>query len=453
MKTQQADLVVSTLGARTVRSPLGLSAAPGGGVAEYVRDDARVAMDVETSEGRPLETLLFEKAGPRQEIFFDPAVARVAVVTCGGLCPGINNVIRSMVLELHHRYGVADVRGYRYGFEGMNPAAGLEPLRLDPAAVDAIHRQGGSVLGQSRGQQDCAVLVDTLVRDRVDVLFAVGGDGTLRGAHGIAAEIARRGAKIAVVGVPKTIDNDVPWVDRTFGFDTAVEIARLAVDAAHTEAIGARNGVGVVKLMGRDAGFIAAAATLASHEVNFCLVPEIPFDLSGPDGLLAALARRLDRRGHALIVVAEGCAAFLAGAADAPRDASGNCRYANGGLDVGPYLRDAIHGHFTALGVQVTVKYIDPGYMIRSVPANAGDAILCDSLARHAVHAGMAGKTDIVVGRWHRSFTHLPLSVATASRKRLDPDGELWLAVTETTGQPRLTAPRGPRDVVVPPAG
>jgi 6-phosphofructokinase 1 len=437
----QAQLDVRTLGDRAFPSPLELSTVAGDGIADYVPDEARVALSVEIMAGAaPPAPLLFEKAGPRQSIFFDPPRTRAGIVTCGGLCPGINNVVRSMVLELHYKYGVREILGFRYGYEGLNPAGGIEPVRLGPEEVRSVHRMGGSFLGLSRGRQEPSVMVDTLARLGVDVIFAVGGDGTLRGAHALHEEIARRGLGIAVVGVPKTIDNDIPFVDKSFGYDTAVEIARQAVDAGHTEATGARNGIGIVKLMGRESGFIAAAATLASLDVNFCLIPEVRFDLEGPSGLFAALERRLGERAHALIVVAEGCGASLDLEA-AERDASGNVRYSAAGADIGPRLRDAIARHFAAIGAPVTVKYIDPSYMIRSVPANASDSIFCDSLARHAVHAGMAGKTDLVIGRLHRIFTHVPLLIATGERKRINPDGDIWLAVSETTGQPPLVPP------------
>jgi 6-phosphofructokinase 1 len=237
--------------------------------------------------------------------------------------------------------------------------------------------------------------------------------------------------------VPKTVDNDVAFVDKTFGFDTAVEMARSAIACAHAEALGAKMGVGIVKLMGRDSGFIAASATLASGDVNFCLVPECRFDMTGPKGLLVELEKRLLARGHAVIVVAEGCGASLVGSG-AERDASGNVRYASAALDVGPRLRDSVVEYFEGRKLPVTVKYIDPSYMIRSVPENASDTIFCDGLAREAVHAGMAGKTDLVIGRWHRLFTHVPLVAATSTRKRIDSEGATWLAVTETTGQPHL---------------
>jgi 6-phosphofructokinase 1 len=308
---------------------------------------------------------------------------------------------------------------------------------LRPFDVMHVHHQGGSFLGVSRGAHDVGAMVDTLQKLEVDVLLAIGGDGTMRGAHAISEEVARRGAKIAVIGVPKTIDNDIEFVDKSFGFETAVEMARLAVDTAHTEAFSAHNGIGIVKLMGRDAGFLAAAATLASREANFCLIPEIPFDLEGPRGLLAALETRLANRRHAVIVVAEGCGARLV-REGAVRDPSGNIRYTHPDVDIGIRLRDEIERHFREKNVPIVLKYIDPSYLVRGVPANAQDSIFCDALARNAVHAAMAGKTDILVGRLHRLFTHVPLPVVANTARRVDPDGPLWLAVTEATGQPRL---------------
>jgi 6-phosphofructokinase 1 len=430
--------LVRTLGTPTVASPLALSTVPDDEVADYVPDDARVLYEVEFSASRAASpSLAFEKAGPRARIFFDPARTTAGIVTCGGLCPGINNVVRSIVLELHHKYRVSRVLGFRYGYSGLDPADAGTPAQLTPADVADIHRHGGSSLGVSRGAPTVAHMVDELQRHDVQILFTIGGDGTQRGAHAIALEAERRGLVLAVVGVPKTIDNDVPFVDKTFGHETAVEIARQAVDAAHAEARAALDGIGIVKLMGRDAGFVAAAATLASREVNFCLVPEVSFELAGPHGLFAALEARLATRHHAVIVVAEGCAARHVDATS-QRDASGNVRYGSTELDFGPRLCSAVSSHFRAAKKPVVVKYIDPSYMIRSVPANAFDSIYCDALARHAVHAGMAGKTDLLIGRAHGIFTHVPLAMVSTDKKRIDPDGAMWLAVTEATGQPRL---------------
>ena len=432
-------LRVDSVGACTIHSPLNLSTVPNDEIADYVPDDARVLLDVERSAGQPVDVSLdFEKAGPREMICFEPENTRAAIVTCGGLCPGINHVIRSIVLQLHYNYNVSDILGYRYGYRGLNPDRGSPPVALNPDNVGTIHTAGGSFLGVSRGGEDIKTIADTLERDNVKILFAVGGDGTLRGAMALYEEIKRRGVPISIVGVPKTIDNDIAYVDKTFGFDTAVGVARVAIDGAHTEAKSAHNGIGLVKLMGRDSGFIAASASLASLEVNYCLVPEVHFDLEGPHGLLEQLRLRLERRKHALIVVAEGCARNLS-SGPIGHDASGNAQYGGAEFDVGLFLKDQINGYFKQLSIPTTLKYIDPSYMVRSVPANANDSIFCDILARHAVHAGMAGKTGLVIGRWHNIFTHVPLGVATSKKKRIDPDSALWLAVTETTGQPDLS--------------
>lgn len=408
---------VRALGARTIPSPLGL---------EYVEDDERVLVDVQLRSGdRPHTSRAFEKAGPRSHLFFDPAATRAGIVTAGGLCPGINNVIRTIVLQLFHKYGVRSILGFRYGFAGLDPSSHVEPISLTLDDVRHIHTRGGTILGTSRGMHDVGRMVETLDARGVDVLFVIGGDGSMRGAHAIAEEAIARGKKIAVVGVPKTIDNDIPWVDKSFGFETAVAMARTVIDAAHSEAISAADGVGLVKLMGREAGFIAAHATLASHDVDACLIPEVPLSL---ERLFAYVERRIATRRHAVIVVAEGCAKQLVSTDGAPRDASGNLDFGSERLDVGRILARRFERY--------TLKYIDPSYMIRGVPAEAVDAILCDDLARSAVHAAMAGKTDILVGRWHRVFTHVPLPLVLSEKKRIDPRGPLWRAVLETTGQP-----------------
>jgi 6-phosphofructokinase 1 len=371
----------------------------------------------------------FEKAGPREKIYFDPAKLKCGIVTCGGLCPGLNDVIRALVLSLFHNYKVKTVFGFPYGYEGLSYRYGHAPLELDPGAVSRIHEYGGTILGSSRGHQDIGEMVDTLDRMNIGILFAVGGDGTLRGAQAIAAEIADRGLKISVVGIPKTIDNDISYVERSFGFETAVSMAVEAIDAAHTEAKGARNGIGLVKLMGRESGFIATFASLARSDVNFCLIPEVPFSL---DKLCAAVEDRLRQRGHAVIVVAEGAGQDLVGDT-AERDASGNVKF----KDVGLYLKDRINDYFKGIGMESTLKYIDPSYTIRGVPANAYDSAFCLLLGQNAVHAGMAGRTNMVVGYWMNTFTHVPIPLAVSARKKVDPEGWVWGSVLTSTGQPK----------------
>ncbi|MBN2023874.1 MAG: ATP-dependent 6-phosphofructokinase [Pirellulales bacterium] len=424
---------IPTLGPARFASPLKRSTLRGDGLGRFIAESrwVRHAIDLDESHPAP-EELLFEKAGARERLFFDPAKTRAAVVTCGGLCPGLNNVIRSIFLELAMNYGVPEVLGIRYGYEGLNPKVGLPPLRLSMEYVDNIHEEGGSVLGSSRGEQDPAVIVDFLQQRKIDVLFCVGGDGTQRGAHRIHEEVHRRGLPIAVVGIPKTIDNDIAYCEQSFGLITAVEQADAVLRGAHAEARGARNGIGLVKVMGRDAGFIAALATLASQEVNFTLIPELPFALDGPGGFLAALERRILDRQHALIVVAEGAGQDLMGTKCQARDASGNLLH----NDVGPFLKGRIAEHFAARGIPVSIKYIDPSYTIRSVSANCEDSILCDQFARRAVHAAMAGKTDVLVCTCHRTFIHVPIAMATASKRRVDVEGEMWSLVLSATGQP-----------------
>ncbi len=418
---------VARLGGPTFATPLP-TPAPG-----FVEDGVRVVLDPVLAV-QHADVASFEKAGPRARLAFEASDARVGIVTCGGLCPGINNAVRALFMELHHGYGVPEVFGFRFGLEGLVRG---EPSRLTPALLRPAHRMGGSILGTSRGRQQVSAMVDTLVRLGLNVLFLVGGNGTLRAADALHQEITRRGLRIGVVVLPKTIDDDVPLLDKTFGFATAVEHARAAIDAAHVEATGARHGIGIVKLMGRDAGFIAATATLASAEVNFCMLPEYPFALGGDQGLLAALEERVVRRGHAVVVVAEGCGAALVGPG-APRDPSGNLRYAAPELDIGTHLRDAVKAHFAASGVPATVKYIDPSYTIRAAPANAADAVYCAHLGRHAAHAGMAGRTGVLVGRVHGLFVHVPVPMAMRDTRHVEAD--LWQAVREVTGQPALGA-------------
>lgn len=430
---QSMDTTISTLGPATVASPLKLSTSLTDAAPDYISDAARVRYKVELSGPDDLaDDLTFEKAGPRQQIFFDPAKTRAAIVTCGGICPGLNNVIRSVFLELHHRYGVPEVLGLRYGYAGLNPAVGEPPMLLNSDFVDDIHEHGGTILGSSRGPQPPEVMVDFLVARGINLLVCVGGDGTLRGAAAVAQEAMRRKLPIAVVGVPKTIDNDVMYVERTFGVGTAIERAAAVLECAHAEAKSAFNGVGLVRVMGREAGFIAAGATLASQEVNFTLIPEVPFELNGPAGFLEALRVRLIKRRHAVVVVAEGAGQHLIPTATTGTDASGNRKFG----DIGPFLKEQILSYCKQRQTPVDVKYFDPSYYIRSVAANSEDCILCDQFARAAVHAGMAGKTNVVIGLWHGKFTHVPIPMAVSAKKQINPEDRLWASVLAATGQP-----------------
>jgi 6-phosphofructokinase 1 len=422
--TLPPDFRTDSLGECTIVSPLRAT--------RFMDTSKRLLFRADIDELREqfragVEPPAFELAGPQEKIYFDPSTLRCGIVTCGGLCPGLNDVIRSIVFCLHEKYGIAKVYGFRFGYAGLVNRSALTPIELTTRRVSQIHEVGGTVLGSSRGPQPVDDMVDTLERLGIQLLFTIGGDGTLRGAHSIVEEIRRRELNIAVVGVPKTIDNDISFIDMSFGFDTAVEAARQATRAAYVEASCHRSGIGLVKLMGRDSGFIASFATLADTQVGLCLVPENAF---GIDGIVRAARQRIERDGYVVIVVAEGAGQELLAEA-AEWDASGNRRHG----DVGTFLRDKLPEAFRAQGISVSLKYIDPSYMIRSLPANARDANFCLRLGHAAVHAGMAGKTDTVIGSWRRRLTYVPIPMAVSSRKTVDPDGYLWRTVLSVTGQ------------------
>ncbi len=402
---------------------------------KYVNDNEQVLVysmreDLEAYRHSELTPPMFEVAGAREKIFFDPSELKCGIVTCGGLCPGLNDVIRSIVLTLSWQYGVKKVLGFYYGYEGISSQAKKAPMELTPDSVDDIHYDAGTILGSSRGPQEPSDMIATLVKHGIGILFVIGGDGTFAGGHAIAQEIKKQGLAISVIGIPKTIDNDIYCCDRTFGFTTAVEEAGRSIYAAHAEAKAAWNGVGLVKLMGRDSGFITAYASLANSDVNFCLVPEMPFELEGECGFLARLEKRLERKHHAVIVVAEGAGGNLVKATE-KADASGNVKY----QDIGLFLKEHIQNYFKSKSKPLTIKYIDPSYNIRSCRANSFDSAFCLLLGQNAVHAGMAGKTDMFVAYWNKQFTHVPFTAAIGKRKKLDPDGEIWQMLLATTKQ------------------
>ena len=431
------DFIVTSLGKCNVDSPLKQGRKEDSPLYKFVQDDERIIYDTS------LENFLkyresgelpvsFEKAGPKEKLFFEPAKTKVAIVTCGGLCPGLNNVIRSLVNQLYYRYGISRIIGIKYGYEGFVSSYNHPIVELTAPMVSNIHLIGGSILGSSRGNQEVDKIVDTLEIMNINILFCIGGDGTLRGAHDIYKEIEKRNLKISVAGIPKTIDNDIDLIQKSFGFETAFSVAQDIIKNAHNEAAGAYNGIALIKLMGRDSGFIAATAALSVQEVNFVLVPESEFDLYGTRGFLKVLRKRLEERKHAVVVVAEGAGQHLFENADSEKDASGNIKH----KDIGIFLKEKISEEFKNKNFPHSIRYIDPSYIIRSTPANANDSKFCNLLAQNAVHAALAGKTDFVVGFWNEHFTLMPIPMVTSKRKKIDVEGELWWNVLEATGQP-----------------
>ena len=430
------DFTVDNLGECKVLSPIELSKEHGEFRAAYVKDSSYVrqtvnVFDKSKAEASDMSTLL-EKAGPREHIYFEPSKVVAGICTCGGLCPGLNDVIRAVVRCLWNRYGVRKIMGIQFGYKGFFKDQGYEPIMLNPDNVDTIHKIGGTFLGTSRGGGDrTSEIVDSIEELGINQMFIIGGDGTQRGALDIGNEVQRRGLKVAVVGIPKTVDNDLEFIDRSFGFETAVQQATKAVNSVHMEAHSQIGGIGLVKLMGRESGFIATATALASHETNFCLIPEVPFELDGPNGFLHHLEDRLERRGHAVIVVAEGAGQELLEATNAT-DASGNKKLA----DIGVFLKDKITEYFNQKKIHINLKYIDPSYEVRAAVTTANDSLYCERLGNNAVHAAMAGKTKIVIGLVHDKYVHIPISMATLKRNTVDPESSLWRDCLDATLQP-----------------
>lgn len=438
--TDIPDFSIMRLGKCTIDSPMPSDPRRPHTRVQYVADDEKILYDSRLStfmnRNVPIEQLPgLELAGPREKIYFDPSKSRAGIVTCGGLCPGLNDVIRGLTLGLYYLYGVRKIYGFQYGYEGFISKYGHDVISLTPEVVDLIHERGGTILSSSRGEQSTEEVVNCLDRMDINILFIIGGDGTMRGGMDIVREIEKRQLNIAVVGIPKTIDNDLAFTDNSFGFMTAYSTAVGSIRSAHVEANGAPNGIGLVRLMGRHSGFIACYATLAMPDVNFVLIPEIPFELDGANGLYETLRRRLERRGHAVVVVAEGAGQDLL-QADGTRevDASGNVKL----KDIGIYLRDGIAGWFKSRNIPANLKYIDPSYLIRSVPSDPVDSVFCGQLSRAAVHAAMTGRTGMLVGNHKSHFVHVPIQTAISRRKTVDPQSDLWRSVVESTGQPAL---------------
>ncbi len=423
----KCQMIMETLGEATLPTPIYPPFAPEKLVPIYLNEEFINGLDDAEKVCMPMT---FEEAGAREKIFFDPAKSKAAIVTCGGLCPGLNDVIRSIVMELWHGYGMRSILGIRFGLEGFIPKYGHEVMELTAQNVSNIHMFGGTILGSSRGAQSFEEIVHSLERLEVDMLFVLGGDGSMKAANAIHREVEKQGKKISVIGIPKTIDNDINFVSQSFGFETAVEAATQALACAHTEAIGMHNGIGLVKLMGRESGFIATHATLSLSVVNFLLVPETPFSLHGEGGFLPALEERLKHRQHAVIVVAEGAGQHLLPSTN-ETDSSGNTVL----QDVGEFLQKEIKDYFKDKDIPIGLKYIDPSYIVRAVPANPGDRVYCGFLGRYAVHAAMSGRTATVIAKVLGHYVHLPFDLVTAKRRKIDISSPYWRSALAATGQ------------------
>ncbi|KAJ7526003.1 hypothetical protein O6H91_17G077200 [Diphasiastrum complanatum] len=405
----------------------------------FVHDTDMVARQVaiDTSDPTSQTHAYFPRAGPRERVIYKPEDVKAAIVTCGGLCPGMNAVIRELVIGLWYQYGVRDVQGIQAGYRGFYS---MEWVPLSPKVVDHWHKIGGTVLGTSRGGFDLEKIISSIEKSCCNVIFIIGGDGTLRGALKIMDEVTRKGLRVTIACIPKTVDNDVGIIDRSFGFQTAVEAAQAAINAAHVEAESTPNGVGLVKLMGRYSGHIALDATLSSRDVDCCLIPEVPFFLHGEGGLLEFMEQRLKANGHAVIVMAEGAGQDLI-----PRegensiDDSGNV--AN--LDIGPWLSKQLKQWWKEKYPDrlFTVKYIDPTYMVRAIPSNATDTIYCTLLAHSTIHGAMAGYTGFVGGVVNGNYCYIPLDQVAQAKHFVNVNDHTWAWVRSVSNQPDFIKP------------
>ncbi|XP_020687355.1 ATP-dependent 6-phosphofructokinase 6 isoform X1 [Dendrobium catenatum] len=398
----------------------------------FVNIDDTVAQKIVVHKSSPRGTH-FRRAGPRQKVYFESDEVHACIVTCGGLCPGLNTVIRELVCGLSHMYGVSRILGIEGGYKGFYAR---NTVQLTPKSVNDIHKRGGTILGTSRGGHDTSKIVDSIQDRRINQVYIIGGDGTQKGASVIFQEIRRRGLKVSVVGIPKTIDNDIAVIDKSFGFDTAVEEAQRAINAAHVEAGSVEHGIGVVKLMGRYSGFIAMYATLASRDVDCCLIPESPFYLEGKGGLYEFIEKRLKENGHMVLVVAEGAGQELI--AESMRsmdheDASGNKLL----LDIGLWLSQKIKDYFSSKKkMTINLKYIDPTYMIRAIPSNASDNVYCTLLAQSAVHGAMAGYTGFTVAPVNGRHAYIPFYRITETQNKVVITDRMWARLLSSTNQP-----------------
>ena len=432
----------SVLDARRTPSPLRRSPDSLGASCEYECDENGDFVASESDECNTCEFVpeFCKRAGPRAVIYHKPEEVHAAIVNCGGLCPGINDVIRSVVTTLEVGYGVKNISGIRFGFSGFW-REGAENIKLTRKNTSGLQKQGGSVIGCGRGGGDVPKIVDSIERQGINMVFVIGGNGSHAGANASSDECAARGLKVSVVGIPKTIDNDILHIDKTFGFDTAVEEAQKAIRAAVTEAKSALNGVGVVKLMGRQSGFIAMNASLANGDVDVCLIPEVDFAMEGTSGVVRHIKNLLALQGHAVVVLAEG--------------AGQEYVTSSGGTDKGgnPILGDIGKWFVKRLKAEMRcdVKYIDPTYMVRGITANAHDSIYCTVLGQNAVHGAFAGYTGISIGMVNTHAVFLPIPRLIERERLVDPDGRMWHRLLTSTGQPDFVScecdePR--RDVV-----
>jgi ATP-dependent phosphofructokinase / diphosphate-dependent phosphofructokinase len=335
-------------------------------------------------------------------------MARIGVLTGGGDCPGLNAVIRGIVRAGVNRHG-HEVVGFRYGWAGVLESNTTE---LTPQNTAGILPRGGTILGSSRtnpykdGADGTAAVRESMERDGVDVLIPIGGEDTL----GVAGRLSADG--VPVVGVPKTIDNDLAGTDYTFGFDTAVQICTDAIDRLHTTAE-SHNRVIVVEVMGRHAGHIAIHSGMAGG-ADVILIPERPFDI---DEVAESIRRRhASGKTFSIVVVSEGAM---------PREGQGLTTIGGGGTDA--------FGHERLGGIAVTLereleertgyetRMTILGHVQRGGTPTAYDRVLATRFGVEAVNAASDGEFGTMVALRSTEILRVPLADALAEPKLVDP--------------------------------
>mmetsp|Transcript_20291 Transcript_20291/g.48093 ORF Transcript_20291/g.48093 Transcript_20291/m.48093 type:complete len:415 (+) Transcript_20291:167-1411(+) len=381
--------------------------------------------DPDTQKPNPLLSSGCLRANAARQLFWEPNKVKAAVVTCGGLCPGLNSIIRGVTKCLWNEYGVREILGITAGYNGLSDPETHPPVKLTEEMVRDIHMKGGSIIKAARGGFDAEKICDNLQRLGITVLFLVGGDGTQFAGHLLYEAARKRRLAVSIVGIPKSIDNDVVLFDRTFGFDTAVAKASEVIRNALVEASSCDRGVGIVKLMGRDSGFVAMHAATAADVVDLCMIPEVKVDMKD---VIEHVDATLAKKKYMVIAVAEGAGQELV--STGKQDDTGHTVYG----DIGVFLKDTLNKHLKASGGRTF--YIDPSYIIRSVPITPNDHIYCVRLANDAVHTAMRGYTGVCVGAMHNVVCMLPSRLIASGKKKVRPHSSSWQGCVQTCNMP-----------------
>jgi 6-phosphofructokinase 1 len=481
------------------------------------KSDSRILVDVRSSYPITQPTsgpslcscavkgqLTFAEAGPRNMLRFPghhKKLLKVGVLVSGGIAPGINAVISGIVQRhvLYHTPQITDLRvpgktprsytlqvfGFRNGFAGLLAGDDVtvlydsdspdEKLR---AHLRRIANRGGSEIGTSRyddllstadpdkREKDLDQVAENLANRHFDILYVIGGDGSMRAAHATWKRSRDNGKSLSVIGVPKTMDNDILWVWQSFGFLSAVEKAREALQQLHTEAT-SNPRLCVVQLFGSDSGFVVSHAALASGVCDAALIPEVPFTMKKlADYITERLSKRFrpgagGQSPYGMIVMAE--TAVPQDAEDYLSDpevdldenekaaiqafVSKGCRVhgqtpdelRTGGLKVvSRVLQKRIREMKVddAYWADFRVFTNEPRHLLRAIPPSASDVAFGQRLGVLAVDNAMAGYTDFMISQWMTEYVLVPLDLVVLGRKRVPPNGIFWKSVVASTGQP-----------------